>query len=537
MKKTSYVLVLFILTFNSMFSQKASSKDYTYKTSEPYPAFDAKEKIYFAKGNEVMALKIYYKNASIQKFEADKPAFVKETKYEKYFPKNFFSEGAFEVDGKYYLFYTSWDGDNKKEQLFAVEIDFDKGKFAGVPKLVLQIDGKVERRAIMISAMTYIEDKFDFFQSNDKKNILVHYRRVPKVRKEAGSPGVISSVTFDGNLNKIVENEVTMPYVEKYGEKFDWQLDKKGNMYLISTVLDEFNNDNKKEVTKPHFHVELLVIKSGSDKVEVSKFDNEDKFINKLCLFDVNKDLPVFGGYYSNGKENNFMTSDGIVIFKRKEDGTIYDKSFHEIPSKILDEYESEKTKKQRENGEKEKDDTQFFHLEPRNLTLNEDGSIVFVGEQYFVDIKSTQKYTFVTYHYRDILISKINADGTLGWMKKIAKHQVGKKEKGGLSFRYFNANNNHYFVYLDNPKNIDLPLNLPPAKHFDDHGGYLTAVKISDADGKVTKATIFNATDMEDFNMSEFSTDRIIKTNENSFLLEVYKKKSEDILVKIELK
>lgn len=164
------------------FSQKTLSKDYSYKISEPYRVFDAKEKIYFAKGNEALALKLDGKEVLIQKFNTDKPSFLKETKYEKLFPKNYSIEDVLEIDEKYYFFYSSWNGDDDKEQLFSVEIDFDKGEFATEHKLLFQVDGKIagtmaRGSGFMGGFSMSVEDKFDIFRSYDKKSILIQYRK------------------------------------------------------------------------------------------------------------------------------------------------------------------------------------------------------------------------------------------------------------------------------------------------------------------------------------------------------------------------
>ncbi|TGD57599.1 hypothetical protein [Flavobacterium humi] len=538
-------MILFVATVSSSWAQKTLSNDYSYKLSEPYKVFDAKEKIYFAKGNEVMALKLDGKEVLIQKFDSDKPAFVKEKKYEKYFPKNYSIEQAMEIDGKYYFFYSSWDGDNDKEQLFAVEIDFASGEFVGSPKLVFQVDGKVAG-TLTVGGMGFsysVEDKFDFFQSRDKKKVLIQYRRKPEVKNDTKSFDIIGMFAYDGNLNKISGNEVTMPYTERRMNNLDYQLDSKGNLYLLTKVFHDDSNDDKKKRkdTEANYHIEMFVIKQGSDKIEISKFDNKDKFISKLWLFDTDKDFLVCGGFYSNGK-GDFDDCDGLIAFKIKEDGSIYDKTFHEIPLEVLNQYESERTKKKNEKKERKGDDANFSDLELNDLVVNSDGSIVLVGEQYFTITHTSYSpqggyRSYTTYHYCDMLVSKINADGSLGWMKKIAKNQIGGAGRGGMSYKYFNSNNYHYIVYLDNVKNIDLPLDKAPARHTDGKGGYLTAVKISDSDGALTKGSILNAREVGDFQIYQFSTNRIVKTSENTFVLEVYKKKKEDIMIKVDLK
>ncbi|MEO8233976.1 MAG: hypothetical protein ABI549_01060 [Flavobacterium sp.] len=542
MKKLLCVLIVFTLSLQKSHSQKTLSTDYSYKVSEPYKVFDAKEKIYFSKGNEVLALKIDGKEILIQKFDSDKPAFIKEKLYEKYFPKNYSFEEVLEIDSKYYFMYSSWDGDNEKEQLFAAEINFASGEFVGTPKLVFQVDGKVAGTMVGSMFSISVEDKFDFYQSRDKKNVLIQYRKKPEVKRDTKSFDILGLYTFDGNLNKTSGAEVTMPYTERRMNNLDYQLDNKGNLYLLTKVFHDDSNDDKKKRkdTEANYHIEMFVIKSGSNKIEISQFDNKDKFINKLWLFDTNKDYLICGGFYSNGK-GDFDDCDGILAFKIKQDGTIYDKTFHEIPLEVLNQYESERTKKKNEKKERKGDGAKFSDLDLIDLAVNDDGSIVLVGEQYFVVVHTSYSpqggtRTTYTYHYADMLVSKINADGTLGWMRKIAKNQVGSRGKGGMSYKYFNANNNHYFVYLDNVKNIDLPLDKAPATHSDGQGGYLTAVKISDSDGALTKGSILDSREVEDFKIYQFSTNRIVKTTENSFLLEVYKKKKEDIMIKVNL-
>lgn len=554
MKKILCLVALFILCLQNGYSQKTLSNDYSYKVSEPYKVFDAKEKIYFSRGNEVMALKFDGKEILIQKFNSDKPAFLKEKLFEKLFPKNYAVEDIMELDNKYYFFYSSWDGDNDKEQLFSIEIDFDKGEFMGSPKLLFQVDGKIAGTPKasnfgigagggMFFFSAGVENKFDFIQSQDKKNVLIQYRKKPKYKRDTKSFDIIGMHAYDGNLNKLYSNELTMPYTERRMNNLDYQLDNNGNLYLLAKVFHDDSNEEKKHKkdVEANYHIELFLIKSGTNKIEISKFDTKDKFINKLWLFDTGKEYLICGGFYSNGK-GRIDDCDGITAFKIKPDGVMYDTTYHEIPLEILNQYESQRTKNKNEKKERKKDDAKFADLVLRDISVNPDGSIVLVGEQYKIVVSSNSYGPYggggqtTTYFYSDMLVSKINTNGSLGWMKKIPKNQSGLKGQGGMSYKYFNANNNHYIIFLDNVKNIDLPLDKEPKVHSDGQGGYLTSVKISDADGTLTKGSILNSRDVEDFKIYQFSTNRIVKTSESSFLLEVYKKQKEDIMIKVNL-
>lgn len=560
MKKTLYFLIAAFISVSS-YSQMDLPKK-AFNISESYKVFDAKTKLYFAEEKEAMAIKFDGDNIIIQKFDTEKPAFVKEKKYEKFFPKNYAVEKITKLNDKYYFFFSSWDGDNKKEQCFSIEIDFEKGEFIDAPKLMFQVDGKIagNQVAVLTGGFSYeIKPgyKFKFAESHDKKNILIQYRKKPEVKSDVKSYDIIGLYTYDSNLNKIASNEFTMPYTERRMDNLDYQLDNHGNLYLLGKVYndDSYDEKSKKKDEEANYHIELLLIKSGSNKIEISKFENKDKFINKLWLFDTDKDFLVCAGFYSNGhvdsfkngvftdSKNDFYDSDGMVTFKIKTDGTIYDQVFNEIPTEILNQYETEKTKKRNEKKERNGEGAQFSDLEMKNLILNEDGSIVIIGEQTFTVQRGGygsmggSSRVYYTYHYCDMLVSKISPDGKINWMKRIPKNQKGNVELGGMSFNYLNANNNHYFVYLDNIKNIDLPLDKEPAQHFDGKGGYLTLVTIADSDGALKKESILNAREVEDFEIFQYATNRVFKTSPDSFMFEVYKKKKEDVMIKVNLK
>lgn len=544
------IAVLFSLVmFNCLYSQKELSKDYSYKASAPYRVFDAGSKYYFSKGNESLSIKFDGKEVLIQKFDSEKPAFLKEKLYEKFFPKNYRVESVLEMGESIYVFYSSWNGGDDKEQLFAAEIGFGKCEFVGQPKLLVQIDGKVAGKQSfsffgggLRDMIQGTQDKFDFLQSHDKKKLLVQYRKKPEVKNDKKSYDVVGLITYDASLNQVSEREIKMPYTERRMNNLDYQLDNDGNLYLLTKVFHDDSNDDKKKKKDEfaNYHLELFFIKSESSELSISKFENKEKFITKLWLFDSPKNFTVCGGFFNDGK-GDLDDSDGILAFKIDKSGKIYDEVYHNIPVEILNQYESEKTKKKNEKKERKGEDAKFSDLELKNLIVNEDGSLVLIGEQDFVVSHTTSSMnggvnTYYTYHYNDILASKISADGKLDWMKKIPKSQFGSRGQGGMSYQYFTANNHHYLIFLDNVKNIDLPIDKTPARHTDGKGGYLTAVKIADNDGSISKSSILNGRDIEDFQMHQFSVNRVFKTSEDTFMLEVYKKKKEDVMIKVKM-
>lgn len=549
MKKT-ILLATFLISSTLAFCQKSLSPDYSYGISAPYKVIDAPSKYYFSKGNESVSLKFYKRDIFIQKFNNDKPSFIKSTLQEDFFPKNYRIESVLEFGDNIYVFYSSWNGKDDQEQLFSVALDFEKGVLSKTHKPIVIIDGKLTGGSSfhffggsLRGMINGTQDKFDFMLSHDKSKMLVQYVKKPEIKNDKKSYNVIGLVAFDENLNKVSEREIKMPYTERRMDNLDYQLDNEGNMYLLVKVYHDDSNDDKKRNKDEfaNYHLELFYIKNGTSDIEMSKFDNKDKFVNKLWMFDSSNDFLVCGGYFSNGKGEELSDSDGVLAFKIDRNGKIYDETFHSIPIELINQYESKKTKKRNEKKEEKGIEAKIPNLELKNIIINDDGSLVLIGEQDFIVTRTSMRAdgstrTSTSFHYNDIFITKIGVDKDLKWMKKIPKSQAGGMGIGGMSFKYCNSNDYHYLVFLDNVKNIDLPIDETPAGHRDGMGGYLTAVKVSDSDGSLSKSSILNGREIEDFQMHQFAVSRVFQTSQNSFMFEVYKKKKEDVMIKVTL-
>jgi len=534
MRKNLFAGAMLLLSVVS-FGQMKVENSYTYSVSTPYKVIDAGTKIYFSKENITTAIKIDDNDIYIQQFDNLKPSFVKLNEYKKMLPTWGLIEGVVELKDKYVILYEDWDKKNKVEQLFAYEIDIKTGVLNTTPKLLLRIEGKVDRWY----------GKFPFYKTNDKSKLLFKYRRVPKEKRDKLSHDVLGFLLVDENLNQISSREVTMPYTERKTENLDYQLDNNGNLYMLEKVFeDDSNKDRKKKNEDPNYHLEIITLESKATEMKYTKLDLKDKFINKLWFVDSAVNTMEFGGLYNSGSKN-LDDVDGIVTFSLNKDLAIQNKNFIEFPIEIINLYESEKSIKKNEKREAKEDEdgegATVKNLELREMKVHQDGSKTIIGEEYFtvthVHRTSNGTYTTTTYHYGDIYVSKVKADGKLAWMKKIPKIQTGSKGRGGMSYKYLYNDNKHFIVFLDNVKNLELPeAGKSPYRHSDGQGGFLTCVKIDDTNGNVTKGSILDVRGMEDFNLHQINMDRVFQTSENSFMMEAYKKKKEDVMLKINL-
>lgn len=333
-----------------------------------------------------------------------------------------------------------------------------------------------------------------------------------------------------------------MPYTERRMDVLDYSIDKQANAYILAKVYHDDSNDDKKRRRdkEANYHIELFRIPAGTNTINKTEIEVKDKFVNGLSIFEGPEDYMVCAGFYNNGK--NAKSADGMMMFKVKKDGDIYAKSFNEIPLEIINQNLSAKQRRKNEKKEKEKEEEgEGEGAEIRAFTMDKvvienDGSIVLLGEQYYTVTHYSQKHTYTSYHYEDILITKIDPSGKMSWIKKLPKKQAGTSGQGGMSYKHFFVNDNHYVLYLDNVKNYNLPADKKPAVHSDGKGGYFTSYKINDTTGEAKSGSVFDMRNVDDMTMYQFSVGRIIEISKDEFAIEFYKKKKEDVMMKVKM-
>lgn len=530
---------LFITLSFLLFSQLLLAQAQV-KLGVPYPVVDAGFKCYFEEGNEILTVKISGRKVTLQKMDSEKLTFIDSRTYED-MPEGFQLENVMQHNGRYFVFYTLWDKPNKTEQLFYREVDFKGGAFLGEGKRIVAVDQK-------------IVGGYTFNYSNDDSKVLIQYRLKPTIRSDSKNYDVIGLAVFDQNLFPIWTKEVVMPYTEKKMNNIDYSIDGFGDAYILTTVYNDNTTDEKKRGQETaNYHIELLKISSTSTEVAVTQIQVGEKFINGIWLFESPENYMFCAGYYTN--KGDYDSVDGIFIFKIGKEGKSYDVKTYEIPLEIINQYLSERAQRKNEKREEKGDDQGLNNLDLKKLIVQPDGSIVLVGERFHIeersyyDFQSKRTRTTTIYHYDDMLITKIGSNGQLAWMKKLPKRQTLTTSsshsgyfsyttrfvlRGGLSYTYMEGDHKHYLIFLDNEKNKDLTVDEVPAVHVNGAGGFLTAYEINDADGKATKYSILDLRNVQGMEVYQFSTDRILPTSLNTFVLEVYKKKKEDILIEV---
>ena len=474
----------------------------------------------------MLSVKIDGRKVVIQKMNTNELTEISKKTYDD-FPDRFSYENIIQYDGYICLFYSVYDKPNQTEQMYYRKISFKDGMFVGAGTRILAVNKKISY--------------YSFNSSYDNTKLLIQYRLKAETRNVDKSFDIIGFNMFNEKLDLLWAKEVTMPYTEKKMDNLDYSVDSQGNAYMLTKVYNDNSTDNvKRGNEEANYHLELIKLKSKTAELSISQISLKEKFINDIAIYNSPKDYLICTGTYSIIANTDAV--DGVFVFKVNETGKTYDFSSHEIPLEIINQYIGEKAQRKNEKRDEKKGDVQLRNLDLDKIVVEEDGSILLIGERFHIESRTTyssngSSRTTYYYHYDDMLLTKIDPNGKLLWMKKLPKRQVGGAYKGGMSYKFINEKNNYYMLYLDNVKNLNLTVDEAPASHSDGAGGYLTTYQVNKNNGNVNKISVLDTRDVNGMEIYQFAPFRILSVAENKFVLEFYKKGKEDLLIKATLK
>ena len=543
--KQLYTLLLLCLPLLILGQQK-----FDYTVSEPYKVIDSRYKFYLSafsmsatSPDNTLVLGIKYlgkKGLSIQYFDAK--TMKEKLRNTVSLPDGIYIEHVSWLGNRAYLYYSMWDKPNTTEQLFCQEIDVNTCTLKGAAKRLIAVKGKLTGVPLFyVYGFGFgATNKFSFLHSHDDSKLLVQARRKPVKKNDAINNDIIIMYVFDEEHNELTGNEIKMPYTEQAMDNLDYHLDADGIPYLLARVRSDGSDKDYKGAGQNrtiNHHIELLKFDIPAGNIKVNKIAVEGYLLKDLHLYDGPNDNMVCAGFYASIKQGGFWDdADGFFVFDIKNSGSVNHQNFYPIPLEIINQYERQGV--QNRNARKEKKGkAQFEDLTLRKLSIQDDNSLILIGEKYYLKEHRTSKgQVYYTYHYEDILITKIASDGQLVWMRKLPKRQMSNLPTGGVGFKYIELKGKHYMIFLDNVKNMSLELNERPAVHQDGLGGFLTAYGVEDATGATNKVSIFDTRNIDGIKIKQFSTYRMLQCSPDEFILETYKGKKEDVMIKIKV-
>lgn len=528
------LMLSFLMIGMVMSAQPNLSKDFNISTSEPYIVVDAQTKQYFSDNNGfTYSIKTNDENVIVQKFEIKSMKEVARNEYKDTPPYNK-AIGVVQMGDKFYYLFDSFNKETEKRSVHVREF-FTQDCSLGNEKLLFSSGGEVANG----SASEVIGywgamggPPFTIYKSFDNSKIMINYRRKPLSKKDEVNYDLLGFFVFNSSFELVWGREVKMPYTEKQMNNLAYIVGTDGTVYMMSylNLKHEFS---------------LLTIPPAGE-VTAKAIDGGD-FVFKNLYMKENKAGNIdFLGYYANGLDYKIwegpfgklsFNTNGIRYFELSKQGEILTSKDIEFPLELINKYESgtdqNKNEKREEDGK-----AGIRDLVLRQFTVNPDGSVFILGEQYYY----TETYNSKTYQktykffYDDLIATKLDADGEVIWMEKLPKRQLGANGRGGMGIACLEGNNSHYILFLDNVKNADIDINEVPARHIDGRGGFLTAYKIDDASGHYTKHTLYNSLEVNNVTTYQFQTNRILQALDKILLVEVYIKDKKDMMIKMEL-
>jgi hypothetical protein len=525
MKKITLLFAL-LFTIQLFFGQEKLSEE-KIQIGLPYPVVDARTKQYFTYKDLIIGVKIDGKKFYLQTFSTQKLTLEKVKVYED-FPKGFQIERFIKLKDRIYFFYSLWDRSKEKEQLFVREINPEECSFIGKGKKALEVPGKLSGSMIRKGFYGFgVANKFALTTSFDESKLFVQYRKKPITRNDSKSYDVIGMFVYDENMENVWGDDIKMPYTEEEMDNIEYTMDSKGNVFLLAYV----RNMSKKPIESEMRLIKFFDAEADFDG-KIIEFP-EGKGGNNLSFFEDSDGSILLAGYSGDNEVAKINLGEG-------DEDVQFD--YYDIPVDVIN--QNLRKRKVKKNKKKEsKDQTVGLdNLVPRSIYLHNDGSMFIIGEQYFSVTTTTtdangNTRTTTTYYYQDILVTKINKDGSLAWMKKLPKRQSGRKSRGSMSFKLVEGESDLYFVYMDNIKNLMLGDIEEPESHRDGKGGFLTAYKVDYLSGDVKRISLLDSRNIKEMKMYQFTLSRISSVVLDEFVFEVYKKKKEDVLIKVELK
>lgn len=443
----------------------------------------------------------YKKSLSLQRFDNTFKLKSEKIISLKNMPKGYMSESFLEMNGNYYWFFSTWDKKTETERLFVQNIDVTKGDFKGDAKEILSAK---KLTGVLIATGFYqfnTAGKWNITKSMDgESKLMVQYRIKPEEKKDKLNKDVIGLFVFNDKMQKEWGKEFEMPYTEAKMDNLDYYVDRVGNVYLLASILDDVDKADKKDKKKSNVHYEILKWGKNDNTTQIIPFKFVDKFIRDVTVVEDTAGVPMVVGLYSKTKNSN--STDGFFILKVDADGNkvenVY-KGTYEIPGEIIKQFESARAKRKIDKKD-EKDEAEVTGLKFRSLNILNDGSIIFITEQYTRYMYVYYTRSGVQYRYKhnydDIIVAKINNDGELKYVTKIPKYQTVTNSfpvwVGGMSIKDYYYNGKQYLLFIDNIKNLNITPDKSPEMHADGWGGVLMIASI-DENGKVKKEKVFD--------------------------------------------
>ena len=294
-------------------------------------------------------------------------------------------------------------------------------------------------------------DYFKIIQSKNKKYFVVEYA-VPGNKTENDRYGY---KIFDDSFEIIGEGEYESPYGSKESDITNRYISNTGDLFVGIKV---YNTNSKGRVRDFSSLKKYIICFIKGDELEEMDLDFKKKTVTDLTFSSDDNRILTCTGLYG---EDRVATKGAFYCQMDFRNKTIIYEGFSEFKKDFITEGWSDRAKKRANKLEaKGKGTPQLTKYDFRDVHTTKDGAIIVAMEQYYVVVVTTtdsKGNTRTTYHYyyNDVIVYRVQENGTFDWIKKVSKRQHTINDGGYLSSigGYF-TDDAYVFYFNDHKKN-----------------------------------------------------------------------------------
>lgn len=393
-------------------------------------------------------------------------------------------EGAFLANGKLYLLTSNEDTKSKLNQLYLRTINTKTLAINNDKKIISSIDyeGNWKKNS----------GTFEIHMSNDSSKLGI-FNLSPYSKKEVIN---YSMTILD------IKNDLEVLWSKNFSSKSVNELSdlKKTRVSNLGEAIFLFKNykDKRKEMVNrnPNYSYELQYVDKRGENPLRYPIKLESDFISNMQIgFNMNDEI-IATGFYSTSGKGQINGSYYLLIDKSTK--AVKKESKKEFGIDFLTDFMKERQAKKAVKREEKGKDNGFVNFKLDEIIFRSDGGVIQIAEQFYItehtytDANGNIRTT-IKYHYNTIIVISISPDGKIEWARKIPKRQ-SSSSTWYSSYSSHVVNNNIYFFYIDNPKNL-------VAEDYGDMKGWtikksvLVAVEIN-SEGYSNKAGIIDSKD-----------------------------------------
>ena len=532
------IICLFVLSAQLLAqSGVRTSNEFTVEFSPPYPTVRAYAKLWFNTGQTLLSVKLDRTNATLITHDATTLALKKLNLY-KDVVEDLTFEGVIDVGGRYYFTYSTWDKKNERIVLYKREIDVEAGEFKGEGSEMLHVDGRVTANTIIWGLnVTPMVKYFSFHYPHDRSKVVVQYRHELDKKIRDTQRCRSSFICFGPDLDQQWARDLELPSIDAATSIEGCAVGAEGNVYILALVNNASTGEKRKNEENQTRHIELMRLDPSTGDLAKVAVDQGGRNITGIQLHEAGDGGGALcaGTYNSGSMAAN--VADGIFWIKVDKTGNASTPVFHEIPLSIVNEY-AEETERARDNAAEAKGEAGLHYLVLRNLAVDGNGTTVIVCEQFYewssTGNRVSGSETTTTFKYLNILATRVKADGSLAWMRKLPKDQMGQMGRSRMGFSNLSLAGGQYFFFHDNEKNMAVTPDQVTQNYFDGKDARLSAYRIDDISGEVIGRSLFDTEMVNGTKVSQCQTDRIHPLSPDTFIVEVNLSGKEEAMVRV---